>query len=235
MNILIVEDEAPAARRLERLVREHLDRRLTNVVVAATVDAARAALSASRIDLLLLDLNLNGTDGFSLLDAPTRPPTIVVSANTLRAIDAFDHAVVDFVAKPVSQARLAAALDRALGAPPTALPGKATLVVRSAGRIDLAAFADIVALSGADDYVDVVLADGRRFLHDARLQDLEKMLPAGFIRVHRSHIANTAHLRAVRTTAGRRRMLDLAGGASIPVSRNRLAGLIKRLPPPPGR
>lgn len=227
MNILIAEDEAPAARRLERLVRGHLGERIADLTVAPTAEAARTALKASRIDLLLLDLNLNGADGFSLLDMAERPRTIVVSARLDRAIDAFDHAVVDFVAKPISAERLGVALDRALAAPGI---GAGSLVVRSAGRIDLAAFADIVALSGADDYVEVVLVDGRRFLHDMRLRDLEKQLPGGFVRVHRSHIANTAHLRAIRSLPGRRRVLDLAGGASLPLARARLGALSRLLP-----
>ncbi|MET0156932.1 MAG: LytTR family DNA-binding domain-containing protein, partial [Methyloceanibacter sp.] len=162
----------------------------------------------------------------SLLDIAERPRTIVVSARSDRAIDAFDHAVIDFVAKPVSAERLGIALDRALDQTRTS---KGSLAVRSAGRIDLAAFADIVALSGADDYVEVILADGRRFLHDMRLRDLEKQLPSGFVRVHRSHIANTAHLRAIRTLPGRRRVLDLTGGASLPISRNRLGALTRLL------
>lgn len=230
MNVLIAEDEAPAARRLERMVRESLGSRIGDLTVASTVEAASTALASSRVDLLLLDLNLNGADGFSILSSAHRPPTIVVSANSSRAIDAFDHAVIDFVAKPVSAERLGIALNRALDRSAVRGLGQTSLAVRSAGRLDLAAFADIVALSGADDYVEVVLADGRRFLHDTRLNDLERRLPPGFVRVHRSHIANTAHLRAIRTLANRRRMLELAGGAQIPVSRSRLARIEQLLP-----
>ncbi|HEX5006941.1 MAG TPA: LytTR family DNA-binding domain-containing protein [Hyphomonadaceae bacterium] len=227
MNVLIVEDEAPAARRLERMVRDRIGARLEALGVAATVEAARTMLASSRVDLLLLDLNLNGEDGFSLLGSASRPPTIVVSANSSRAIDAFDHAVIDFVAKPVSAERLGVALDRALDR--SRQPSRASLAVRSAGRIDLAAFSDIVALCGADDYVEVILADGRRFLHDTRLAELERRLPAGFMRVHRSHIVNAAHVRAIRTLPGRRRALELTGGAKVPVSRSHAGALAKRL------
>ena len=224
MNVLIAEDEAPAARRLERMVGERLGSRLGRVVVAPTIEAARAELRGSRFDLLLLDLDLNGADGFSLLADGDGPRVVVVSARSDRAIDAFNHAVVDFVTKPVAAERLGLALDRALASSGDAGTGGA-LAVRSAGRIDLAAFTDIVALSGADDYVEVVLADGRRFLHDTRLSELERRLPAGFARVHRSHIVNTAHLKAVRVLPGRRRALELAGGVVIPVSRARADGL----------
>lgn len=222
MNVLIAEDEAPAARRLERLVRERLGGKLTDMAVASTVEAARGLLAASRVDLLLLDLNLNGADGFALLDATPRPRTIVVSANAGRAIDAFDYAVIDFVTKPVSAERLNLALDRALGNNAPLASGLASLAVRSAGRIDLAAFSDIVSLSGADDYVEVVLADDRRLLHDTRLHVLEQRLPSGFVRVHRSHIVNSKHVQAVRSLPGRRRMVELTGGTTVPVSRSHL-------------
>jgi DNA-binding LytR/AlgR family response regulator len=228
MNVLIAEDEAPAARRLERMVRDRIGARIGDLAVASTVEAARSALASSRVDLLLLDLNLNGADGFSILDAAQRPPTIVVSANSGRAIDAFDHAVIDFVAKPVSAERLSIAIDRALDR--SRAPAQASLAVRSAGRIDLAAFADIAALSGADDYVEVILADGRRFLHDTSLKDLERRLPSGFVRVHRSHIINAAHVRSIRTLPGRRRALELAGGAEIPVSRSHASAVAAFLP-----
>jgi two-component system response regulator LytT len=228
MKVLIAEDEAPAARRLERMVRDRIGARIGDLAIASTVEAARTALASSHVDLLLLDLNLNGADGFSILDAAQRPPTIVVSANSSRAIDAFDHAVIDFVSKPVSAERLGVALERALDR--TRPPAQASLAVRSAGRIDLAAFADIVALSGADDYVEVILADGRRFLHDTSLQELEYRLPSGFVRVHRSHIVNAAHVRGVRTLPGRRRALELAGGAEIPVSRSRVGAIAALLP-----
>lgn len=223
MNVLIAEDEAPAARRLQRMVGEQLGARAERIVVAPTVEAARAALRDLHFDLLLLDLDLNGADGFSLLGAGDGPRVIVVSARSDRAIDAFNHAVVDFVTKPVAAERLGLALDRAMARGQARTGG--TLAVRSAGRIDLAAFVDIVALSGADDYIEVVLADGRRFLHDTRLSELEHRLPAGFVRVHRSHIVNTAHVLAVRVLPGRRRALELAGGVVVPVSRARADGL----------
>ena len=221
MNILIVEDEAPSARRLERMLSEHLGAKLSRTVSAPTLNDARAALNARSFDLILLDLDLAGADGFALLrEGSALPRVVVVSGRSDRAIDAFDHAVDDFVTKPVSSERLAQALERAAGAPP--LTGR-SLAVRSAGRIDLAAFTDIVLLSGADDYVEVILSDGRRFLHDTRLQDLEKRLPTGFVRVHRSHIANAAHVRSIRTLPGRRRELTLTGGAGAPVSRSRFS------------
>ena len=222
MNVLIVEDEALAARRLERLLVAALGSRLGRIVRAETVDAARQSLREGRIDLVLLDLDLDGADGFAVLGA-TGPRVIVVSARTDRAIDAFDRAVADFVSKPVSAERLARALARAEAAGGQEM----SLVVRSAGRIDLAPASAIVSLSGADDYVEVAMLDGRLLLHDATLDELEKRLPQAFIRIHRSHIANTAHAASLKSRAGGRRALLMTDGSELPVSRRR-AGAVAR-------
>ena len=151
MRILIVEDEATAAQRLDRLATAYLGSRLKEIVHAETVERGRKALAASRFDLVLLDLDLNGADGFEIIrGAHNAPRVIVVSARVQRAIDAFDNAVMDFVVKPVTQERLARALDRALDAAPA--PGGTSLVVRSAGRIQLAP---------ADHRCDAALRRGR--------------------------------------------------------------------------
>lgn len=231
MNILIVEDETPAARRLERLVAAHLGKQLTSIVSVETVAAARAALGG--VDLVMLDLDLDGADGFDVIKGRAGdvraggPRVIVVSARADRAIDAFDYSVIDFVTKPVAEDRLARALDKALE------PGRSdqgmSLAVRSAGRIDLARVADIVSLSGADDYVEVALTDGRRLLHDASLDELEKRLPQSFIRAHRSHIVNAKHVKSARTLGAGRRILTMSDGDEIPVSRRRGEDVVKAL------
>ena len=221
MKVLILEDEPPAARRLQRLTAACLGGKLTSLACVASVDAARLALAKDAFDLVLLDLDLGGADGFDIIrGAKHAPRVVVVSARVDRAIDAFDNAVADFVTKPVSQERLARALDRALLPMPHR---ELSLAVRSAGRIDLAPASQIVALSGADDYVEIVLADGRRFLHDARLDDLEKRLPPGFVRIHRSHIVNAVYVKALRTLSGGRRAVETEGGLELAVSRRRTA------------
>ncbi len=80
---------------------------------------------------------------------------------------------------------------------------------------------DILAVVGADDYVELRLTNGRKMLHAARLDRLEAELPASFLRVHRSVIANLAHVRGFEREGGQGRLL-MDEGASLPISRNRL-------------
>src|SRR3954470_9693681 len=68
MRVLIVEDEPPIARRLEKMVRELLGGRLAKLEMVETLLSAERFLAGDCIDLLLLDLNLHGASGFVLLE-----------------------------------------------------------------------------------------------------------------------------------------------------------------------
>ncbi|MBK6705628.1 MAG: response regulator [Caulobacteraceae bacterium] len=67
MKVLLIDDETVAARRLERLTRSVLGDDLRVLAVAHGLSEAKQLLSASAFDLILLDLNLSGDDGFALL------------------------------------------------------------------------------------------------------------------------------------------------------------------------
>ena len=106
-----------------------------------------------------------------------------------------------------------AALTRAVS-----LPDR--LTVASARGVELAPVAEILAVVGADDYVELRLVGGRSLLHAARLDGLTAQLPANFLRVHRSVIANLAHVQRLERDGDRWR-LHLSEGAPLPVSRAR--------------
>src|SRR4030042_1994514 len=114
MIVVIVEDEPFIAERTERLVKEILKNKLTRVVIKESLPGAMHYLNEHQIDLLLLDLNLSGKDGFELLKKAVAGSfhTIVISAYTDRAIEAFEYGVLDFIGKPFTVERLKKAFDR---------------------------------------------------------------------------------------------------------------------------
>ncbi|TGL87152.1 helix-turn-helix domain-containing protein [Leptospira congkakensis] len=114
MKILILEDEPVHAKFLTKLLHTVLGSSIVEIIHVTTIDEADAELKKSPINLLFLDLNIFGFDGFDILDRiPTIfVNTIVVSANTDNAIRAFEYGVIDFIAKPISEDRLRLALDR---------------------------------------------------------------------------------------------------------------------------
>ena len=96
------------------------------------------------------------------------------------------------------------------------------LTVVSSRRVERVPIADIIAIVGADDYVELRLTDGRRLLHTARLDRLETELPTAFLRIHRSAIANLTHVTCLERDGGQSRLL-MRNCLTLPVSRNRLA------------
>ena len=105
------------------------------------------------------------------------------------------------------------------------------LTVASAKGVELAPIADILAVVGADDYVELRMVGGRSLLHAARLDGLTTQLPANFLRVHRSVIANLAHVQRLERDGDRWR-LHLSEGAPLPVSRSRQPALREALDVP---
>lgn len=210
MKIAIVEDEAVVARRLERMVREIVGLE-ASIDVAPSLPAARNLMP---VDLLFLDLNLNGVDGFRLLEEAAAAPfsTVVVSAHHDQAVRAFDYGVADFVAKPWTAERLRMAVDRATS---KNTAGRARCVVVRKGReLRTIRIDDILFIRGADDYSELHLGDGSMHLHEKSLTALESLLPESFARVHRSYIANLGRVRGVRAAA-----LVLDDESVVPVGR----------------
>lgn len=109
------------------------------------------------------------------------------------------------------------------------------LTVASARGVELAPIAEILAVVGADDYVELRMIGGRSLLHAARLDGLTTQLPANFLRIHRSVIANLNHVQRLERDGDRWR-LHLSEGAPLPVSRSRQPALREALdvPPPVG-
>lgn len=231
MRVLIVEDLPPVAKSLERLVRARLGDRLERIDRVPDVAAAEAYLHRHAIDLLLLDLNLGGSDGFEILGWATAGGfhTVVVSANVHRAFEAFEHGVLDFVGKPVDPERLARALTRVAERERGGGPGARRLGVRRRDGVEMVATDAIRFIRGAGKYSELHLAAGRRMLHEKSLERLAAILPEPFVRVHRSYIVNLRRVRRLRVERGGRYALELGDGDEVPVGRGRYRALRERL------
>ena len=233
MRLLIVEDEAIVARRLARLLGQILEGRVYDLQTRSNLRETQNYLKQNRIDLLFLDLNLYGKDGFEILaDMVSRSfETIVVSANTDRAIEAFEYGVLDFVAKPFNRDRLEKALARfdGKGYARADQQSAKVLAVRQKGKVTLVPVTEVTAIHGAGNYAELETRDGRTLLHDKSLDRLCGLLPAQFIRIHRSHIVDWEQAVRLETEPGSRYYLVLKTGKRLPVGRSRVAEIKKRL------
>lgn len=105
------------------------------------------------------------------------------------------------------------------------------LTVATAKGVVLTPLREIIAILGADDYAELRLMGDRSLLHAARLERLEAQLPPSFLRVHRSAIANLAHIERLERDGARWR-LHMSEGAPLAVSRSRLPALRDALDQP---
>ena len=223
-NLLIVEDEPLVAKRLSRLSAKILGEQLSAQYSAPDVAAARSFITNHTIDLILLDLNLVGSDGFDLLKEFTAKAahTIVVSAETNRALEAFEFGVLDFVPKPFTQDRLAKALARFWKPELAAEPATSQIGFEAGGGIDIISVSDILYFKGADKYSEATLTSGTVRFHTKSLNRLEDILSASFVRSHKSYLVQRSAIKTLRSLEGSRYELDLNNGGSLPVGRTRV-------------
>lgn len=221
LRAVIVEDEAPARRRLERLLAAA---GIPVVGAAARVDEATTLIADVAPDVVFLDIQLDGETGFDLLarlPASGGPRIVFVTAHDEFAVKAFEHAAVDYILKPVSRDRLLRAIARlqreassqrtevllerlealvARGARPTAATpnaGTDRLALKDRGRTVLVRTSDIECLCADGNYVRVVTAK-EEYLQRATLQELEAQLdPDRFVRAHRSLVLNLDRVREI--------------------------------------
>lgn len=231
MRLLIVEDEEIVARRLVRLIESILQSRIESLEHVGTIEDALDAIDERAFDIIFLDLNLDGRDGFRILGTAAAGAfqTIIVSAHADQAIRAFEYGVVDFVPKPFGRERLRKAIDRATRRDATTGEHLRRLAVRKQGEIRFVPIETVLWISGAGDYAEIHCDDGSTHLHDKSLTSLEMILPSRFERVHRSHIADVSRAKRLRSSPGSRYRLQFDNGAEIPVSRTAAAKLRESL------
>ena len=223
MRLLIVEDEHSVAQRLIRLSTEILEQGSVKIKHFSNLDDANDYLASHTIDLLMLDLNLQGRDGFTLLKQSVAGSfhTIVVSANFDRAIEAFEYGVLDFVAKPFTKARLQKALERFTSGKKEESTHTRFVSVKKTHEIKVIPLQDVEYVKAADCYSELYLTNGEVHLHDKSLNQLEAILPPTFERVHRSYISRMNRVTSIKQSSGPTFELILECGFHVPVSRSK--------------
>ena len=227
MHILIVEDELRIAKRIQRMTRTIFGDNLASLKHISTLGEAIDFIENSPLDLVLLDLNLNGENGFDLLaTAVSRAfDTIVISAYKDQAITAFEHGVLDFVPKPFNQQRLAQAFKRVNAKEKSENNKTKFLAVKKRGRIQLIPIEEVLYIKGAGVYTELFLANGNTVLHDKSLEKLEQLLSASFERIHKSYLVKLSEISKISVASGSKYIAELKNGLHIPIGRTKYKDL----------
>ena len=246
LRTLIVDDEAPARRRLRRLLMIEGD--IAIVGECGDGRSALAAIESLHPDLVLLDVQMPERDGFAVVQAlsPDLMPAILfVTAFDRYALQAFEVHAVDYLLKPFTPERFRTALARAreriaaraghgeLASLAAALrnrpPAIARVPVRAGARTLFVDVRSIDWLDAADNYVRLH-AGGKEYFARETLASLETQLdPDRFARIHRSAIVQIDRVVELRPTTHGDAEIRLRDGTRLAVSRTWREGLDRAL------
>ena len=177
LRAMIVDDEAPARSELRFLLEQ--TGKIGTITEASSVRSAIEMLMESRVDVVFLDISMPGASGLQLAEALHKlknPPAIVfVTAYSDHAVEAFDVDAVDYLMKPVEEARLDRAIEKVMQRAKPVTDSKVTIEripVEKGGRKVLIPVDDIRFIMAKDDYSCIYTVDDR-FLSTTSLAQFE--------------------------------------------------------------
>jgi len=247
LSYLVIEDEPPARDRLKRLLEELRPGSLCAAEGGDGVEGL-SLLATRRADVLFLDIEFPPGGAFGMLQRARSeglrlPPIVFPTAYDQYSLDAFRWAAWDYLLKPIDRARLEEALrrveERREGAPELEglmqtleslrrerVPERFTVAVK--GRLRVLAWSEVTHLCTENRLLFVHTAEGR-FVLDRTLDELETLLEPRFFRCHRKAMLALDALKELVPDSGGTGEARLASGAVVPVSRERMAELRRRL------
>jgi two-component system LytT family response regulator len=229
---LIVDDEREARRRLERMLAAHAE---DIEIVGEAADGLSAVEAIEKLapDLVFLDIEMPGLDGFAVLDSLPQerwPAVIFTTAFGHYAIRAFEIHALDYLMKPITRERLAECLVHLDEVRPTVLRGRLEearrdqrklerLMARSGAKLIVVKVDDVIAFESEDKLVFARTRTGR-FLLNITMKELDERLdPDLFCRVHKQAIVQLSHVREVHSLAGGHYLVKLSDGTGVQIGR----------------
>jgi two-component system LytT family response regulator len=212
IRTLIVDDEELARDRIHSLLSEQPDVEIVGVCTDGP--SAVEAIDRARPDLVFLDVQMPGMDGFEVIDTVDQsalPAVVFVTAHDAHALRAFEIHALDFLLKPFDQTRFEKALDRARGhlnvdrsngggLDPRLVSlleelheerkYSERLIVKSGGRVFFVRTEEIDWVEASGNYVKIHTKNDAHLLRESMKNMESRLDPKTFVRIHRSAIVN---------------------------------------------
>ncbi len=233
IRALLVDDEDLARIALRRALEQEHD--IEIVGEATNGIEAIEKIAELRPDLVLLDIEMPGFDGFEVVQQLTDPPVIVfVTAYDEYAVRAFEANAIDYLLKPVQPERLSRALDRVqqrgnhgakvkeIAAREIARSGPVRRIAARRGkRIVIVPLREVIRVEIEDKLVFAITANDR-LLVEKTISELESILgPSGFLRISRGELVNLEMVKELVPWFSGTWRVKLANGEERDVSRER--------------
>ncbi|HKW63718.1 MAG TPA: LytTR family DNA-binding domain-containing protein [Candidatus Acidoferrum sp.] len=242
IRVLIVDDEPLARRGVRSRLRKHSD--IEIVAECATGKAAVTAIRERLPDLVFLDIQMPDISGFEvlrILKPDELPAVIFLTAYDQYALDAFSVHALDYLLKPIDDARFESALMHARETISNHdLPDlekrirellknisrretiryETRFSVRSGQRIAVVSVNDIDWIEACGDYVTLHVGNRSHLLRQTMNKMESQLDPARFLRIHRSTIVQTSRIRELVALDNREFLLRLSDGKELKTSRS---------------
>ncbi len=251
LRVVIADDEPRARQYMEKLLNEHEG--VEVVGVAKGGGEALALIARTKPDAVFLDIQMPDLSGLEVarhLKGEDVPIVVFVTAYDQHAVEAFELAALDYVLKPIRRERLAETLKRvtaeaeagarrsgnsaavreALDSEPIKANAQPLhrLPVRHRREVKLLDLSDVPLVFSRDRLV-LARSEGKEFLVDYTLQELEGRLPVGlFVRVHRGALVNLNAIESYGAEDGVL-VLRLKDGTRVEASERRAAEVRRKL------
>ncbi len=227
----LIADDEPVAR---RGVRQLLAGFPEFVVAGECRNGAEvlAALNTSAPDVIFLDIQMPGVDGFEVIKRRTverMPAVVFLTAFDQFAIKAFETEALDYLVKPVSEARFALTMKRLVKRLESSATREETIVVTTARGATVLHLNEIDWIEAAGNYSQLWVGARSYFLRES-LQLLEKRVQKnGFVRAHRRALVRLDGVRELTRTRAGACVAVLESGVRVPISRRRSASFVAAL------
>jgi len=229
----LIADDEPAAR---RGVRQLLANFPEFVVAGECRNGAEVltALETSAPDVVFLDIQMPGIDGFEVIKRRTierMPAVVFLTAFDQFAIKAFETEALDYLVKPVSEARFATTMKRLLKRldSGSTAPRDETIVVTTSRGATVLHLNEIDWIEAAGNYTQLWVGTRSYFLRESLQLLEERAQKHGFIRAHRRALVRLDSVRELARTRAGASVAVLGSGVRVPISRRRSASFIAAL------
>jgi two-component system LytT family response regulator len=230
MKALLIDDERLARNELRRLLAAHKDIEIAGEAI--DVDDALEKIAALKPDLLFLDVQMPGGDGFSLLERleTPMPQVIFTTAYDEFAVKAFEFNALDYLLKPVDPNRLGASLEklRLRAAAPAEDVGRGArtrlsledkVFVREGDQCWFVPVKNIRLLESEGNYTRVHFDDSKPQLFRSLTAMEERLDPKHFFRANRKQVINLAWVEGIEPWFSGGLLVRLKGGLKVELSR----------------
>ncbi|KUO62856.1 two-component system response regulator [bacterium BRH_c32] len=228
MKALIVEDSRLAREELSSLLKSFPE--ISIVGEASNVKDALVILNNKNIDLLFLDINLPGKNGFELLEMLDSVPLVIfTTAYDQYAIKSFDYNALDYLLKPIKLSELERAILKAKRIfDKESIPIEKRLsrvFIKDGQKCWLININEIIMFESEGNYTKVFFEDNKPLIYKSLNMIEERIDPAQFFRANRSQIINLNAIKSIKSSMGTSLKIILNNNMDISVSRRNVQKL----------